>query len=543
MRFLTQALFTAALLGVAFGIVEGSWTGRILGGLHIFPALERMAANPIDWFLLIFAVFLILTRLRGRFYCSRLCPVGFVQDLSGRYLAALVKTMPDGGPARRSRKKLMFMRWFFLVAALISVIAGGSLHNHADHFSAFFKSMHDVVTPLVCSCLSPFAETINRSGYMTIPEKPFESTGDPWSSLVFLAVILLAPAVWPRFFCTCVCPSGSIFSLLTLNMRSRVRLNGRCVRCSSCDRICPTGCMKHGVKMEQACIDCGECAAVCPVGVLKPGPPGLNTGSVVIESEQRIALHRLHSRREAIKAGMAVAAGSALGVLAPGRPRFPAGSGQASGLPVMPPGAGTAGSFYPRCTACGICACACPTGVIRPMGLERGLGYLGKPMLDFERSYCSYECGRCSQVCPSNALRQSTMEIKKVTRLGTAFIDKNICVPWVAGTDCGACAEHCPTGAVSMIPKPENPKVLIPAVKEDLCIGCGVCQHACPTRPVRAITVKPAEVQTLAMSPSQARKAAVNGETSQTKSAATGKDPGSASETKAPAGPEEAFPF
>jgi NAD-dependent dihydropyrimidine dehydrogenase PreA subunit len=30
---------------------------------------------------------------------------------------------------------------------------------------------------------------------------------------------------------------------------------------------------------------------------------------------------------------------------------------------------------------------------------------------------------------------------------------------------------------------------LVPVVAEEVCIGCGACEHLCPVRPVSAITV------------------------------------------------------
>ena len=55
------------------------------------------------------------------------------------------------------------------------------------------------------------------------------------------------------------------------------------------------------------------------------------------------------------------------------------------------------------------------------------------------------------------------------------------------GTDCAACSEHCPTKAVDTIPYGEN--LRLPQVTDDLCIGCGACEYACPAQPKKAIVI------------------------------------------------------
>ena len=104
------------------------------------------------------------------------------------------------------------------------------------------------------------------------------------------------------------------------------------------------------------------------------------------------------------------------------------------------------------------------------------------PEMSYERGYCRPECTKCSEVCPTGAIRPITKEDKSSVQIGHAVWIAANCVVNTDGVECGNCASHCPTGAVQMVHKepgnPDSPR--IPVVNEARCIGCGYCVTACP---------------------------------------------------------------
>jgi ferredoxin len=48
---------------------------------------------------------------------------------------------------------------------------------------------------------------------------------------------------------------------------------------------------------------------------------------------------------------------------------------------------------------------------------------------------------------------------------------------------------------------PYEGKLKIPEQNNDICIGCGACEHACPTTPRKAIYVAPNRVHLRAQKP------------------------------------------
>jgi len=157
--------------------------------------------------------------------------------------------------------------------------------------------------------------------------------------------------------------------------------------------------------------------------------------------------------------------------------------------PLTPPGSLSARHFQQHCTGCQLCVAQCPNQVLRP---STGLLTLMQPTMSYERGYCRPECHRCSEVCPTGAIRPISLEEKSSTQIGHAVWVKKNCVVITDEVECGHCARVCPTGAIQMVPLDAedewSPRV--PAVNEAVCIGCGACENLCPARPFSAIYVE-----------------------------------------------------
>ena len=157
--------------------------------------------------------------------------------------------------------------------------------------------------------------------------------------------------------------------------------------------------------------------------------------------------------------------------------------------PLTPAGSWSARHLAHHCTACQLCVSACPNEVLRP---STDWTKLMQPEMSYERGYCRPECTRCSEVCPTGAIRRVTKEEKSSVQIGHAVWVKKNCIPLTDGVTCGNCARHCPSGAIQMVPSdPEDEQsIRIPVVDTERCIGCGACENLCPARPFSAIYVE-----------------------------------------------------
>jgi ferredoxin-type protein NapG len=155
--------------------------------------------------------------------------------------------------------------------------------------------------------------------------------------------------------------------------------------------------------------------------------------------------------------------------------------------PLRPPGAMEPGEFETVCSRCGKCVEACPAEAIKldPNGLI-GEGF---PYIVAEDQPCVVsEDLACMKSCPTGALQLvDRLDID----LGTAKVDHAMCLR-DRGENCTLCLDVCPVmdedaTLCALVVSPLTGKVI---VRKNICIGCGLCEHRCPTEP-RAIIVIP----------------------------------------------------
>jgi len=164
---------------------------------------------------------------------------------------------------------------------------------------------------------------------------------------------------------------------------------------------------------------------------------------------------------------------------------------------IRPPGSAPEEEFLSKCIRCGECMKVCPTNAIQPAVTEGGIAGLWTPVLKMKLGYCEYECNLCAQVCPTHAIELLTLEAKQKIRIGTAFFDRNRCLPYASARTCIVCEEHCPTPKKAIwfeevkVMKPDGTLTTVkqPRVDPELCLGCGICENKCPITDQRGVYV------------------------------------------------------
>ena len=111
---------------------------------------------------------------------------------------------------------------------------------------------------------------------------------------------------------------------------------------------------------------------------------------------------------------------------------------------------------------------------------------------------CEWTCNACGQVCPTGAISSLTLEAKRETTIGSAYIDQNRCLPWADARACIVCEEMCPLPEKAILLDEVTVRdalgvsrtVRRPIVDRERCIGCGACENRCPLPSEAAIRVR-----------------------------------------------------
>jgi MauM/NapG family ferredoxin protein len=262
-----------------------------------------------------------------------------------------------------------------------------------------------------------------------------------------------------------------------------------CVDCGKCRLACAGNCNVDTQFIGSECVLCMNCLQACPVGSISYG---------VSEPMPKQTVDRLRgvdvSRRQfftSLLAGLATVATlrNSKQVMGRGYP-----------LRIRPPGSLAEADFLSRCIRCGECMRACPTNVIQPASTQVNGEAQFTPVLDFDTGYCDVDCVRCTQVCPTGAIRPITTAQKNdegFGKIGTAFVDRNRCLPWAFGQTCLVCQEVCPVSPKAIVFQlrrfddgdGKSVRLEMPYVRADACTGCGACQLNCPVQDQPAIVV------------------------------------------------------
>ena len=389
-----------------------------------------LTTRALYWPLLWALLTIVLTILLGRFFCGWVCPFGAIHHFVG-YLAHRKKKRAERIRLNKYRKAQgikYIILFVFLGMTLFPSLGAGLQTGLLDPIPLVTRTLNLVLLPIADggTHLTSTAERFYEGAWLVFA--------------IFVAAVLLNLVV-PRFYCRFLCPTGALMGILNRFALWRIgQKAGKCTNCLACEVACEGGCVPSESIRISECVLCLNCREDCREDAIDYATQVSSAGEVTGPDISRRGF--VLSLAGGVFAVPAIRLGNGLGE-------------NWSSAVIRPPGAVGEEEFLKRCTKCGQCMRACPTNVIQPDGFEGGLESLWTPRLNnrIGSSGCQLNCVACGQVCPTAAIRPITLPEKLgidafaekgPIRMGTAFVDRNRCLPWAMDKPCIVCQENCP---------------------------------------------------------------------------------------------------
>ena len=244
------------VLADAQKIRGGMWSLEIAGLSMTDPlagAENIWASRTIKRILLVSLIIpLLLTIVLGRVFCSWICPMNLLLELSDklRGLLRFLELPPHNVRFSRSTKYIALAAGL-VITLIMSLPVLGAIHPPA----VIGRELHELV-----SGVFDRAEE-GRFG--------FRAAGLSWMSLLILGVVILEVSVSRRWWCRYICPGGALYNLLGAARLVRVRRTAeKCTGCAACTASCHKGLAPMCDRTGLDCDNCGSCISHCESGAL-----------------------------------------------------------------------------------------------------------------------------------------------------------------------------------------------------------------------------------------------------------------------------------
>lgn len=230
---------------VAF-LVFGSYASplaRLSEKVQIIPSLLATTMG-------VTIVWIVISFLLGRIYCSTVCPIGTLQDIILKFRRKLpgFNRPYTYHPPRKVRYHILII---YIVCLILGVTA-------IPYWIEPWNIMRNI-----CSTVNPDAIATT---WLTLGI----GIGAGMAAGIVSAILLFICAIFTgRGFCTTICPIGTALGALDDMGLTLYHIEidpDKCINCMKCEEVCKSQCVKVAGRIvdNSRCVRCFDCLAVCP---------------------------------------------------------------------------------------------------------------------------------------------------------------------------------------------------------------------------------------------------------------------------------------
>lgn len=259
---LTRIIVSAVVLTIlAAGL---TWPALMLPVIGPWLAKIQIGTAVMEFSLFIFVLWLLITLIFGRVYCSTVCPVGTLQDIGSR----LVRLNRAEAEKRRYsyRPPATKARYIILVVTILLAMAGLTfLPSIVEPFSAFQRVCESFFRPLVQFVARGLhALGISNDGAATVITA---SVSGSLIALVIFNAVMIISMYRGRLLCNTVCPVGTALGCVSRGAVFQMDIDtDLCIHCGKCEDVCKASCINltDCTVDGSRCVVCFDCTSVCP---------------------------------------------------------------------------------------------------------------------------------------------------------------------------------------------------------------------------------------------------------------------------------------
>lgn len=246
-RLSLAALFLAASLGALFLGARPHTLGWMAEKSQvILSALSVSAGTTLVW--------LLLTFVFGRVYCSTVCPVGTLSDIWMMCRRFFPRLRNRPFRYRQRSRWAVHILWVYILCLLFGVVGIPFLIEPWN----MMRNVAATVNP----------DTVQAT-WSTIGVSALTGTIGGIVAMVMVAALSI---LYGRRFCTDFCPLGTAMGLLSNYSVYHLEIDrDQCTSCGVCEEICRSQCIKSVSRYidDTRCVRCFDCINKCPAEAIR----------------------------------------------------------------------------------------------------------------------------------------------------------------------------------------------------------------------------------------------------------------------------------